>query len=628
MTPELHPVFGGTYFPPEDQHFMRRPGFKSVLRSLAEHWEEDKEKLLHSGKQIVKALDRAEKSQRSAEAEFAAEEVVKKCFTQLLQSYDPEMGGFSKAPKFPQPANLNFLFRLYSTAPKSDRGKQALKMALRQLDCMALGGINDHVAKGFARYSTDAEWHVPHFEKMLYDQGQLAVSYASAVQASTAEQRDYYAKILGDILEYVERDMQHPLGGFYSAQDADSLPAESDTKKREGAFCVWVYEDMKVLLNDIKLKKGQSTLFELVAFIFHARSGGNCDPRMDPHGELKGQNCLTRFPDLSEEALDLFKIESKQELEEEIERAREILFEERLKRPMPHLDDKILTSWNGLMISGFISASNALSEPNHLKTALKAIDFVESNLYDATKGVLYRSVYTEGPQVKQLETPIEGFTDDYAFFIRALLDAFEATGSDRYLNWACRLQEKQNELFLDGENGGYYTAPSTRSEELVLRLKEDQDGAEPASNSITSQNLVRFSVLNAEKSKEYSDLATKIFTLFAPRLMTIPVALPEMSGAVLAHSDTMASVIVTGNPNCEVKKSMLKFLGETLFPNKVVIQNGNGPWTEFMLEKNPILKDIPTDLTSAYICKNFSCSLPVKTVEELRTQIEGLRKEN
>ena len=174
------------------------------------------------------------------------------------------MGGFSKAPKFPQPANLNFLFRLYSTAPKSDRGKQALKMALRQLDCMALGGINDHVAKGFARYSTDAEWHVPHFEKMLYDQGQLAVSYASAVQASTAEQRDYYAKILGDILEYVERytflirtqepgvqfsifrDMQHPLGGFYSAQDADSLPAESDTKKREGAFCVWVYEDMKV----------------------------------------------------------------------------------------------------------------------------------------------------------------------------------------------------------------------------------------------------------------------------------------------------------------------------------------------------------------------------------------------
>ena len=250
LTPKLQPIFGGTYFPPEDDPRTGRPGFKSLLTAISSQWEADKENMIESGEKIAEGLSKAVKASLSGgggrEQAADAEETAKKCFSQLLRSYDPEFGGFSRAPKFPQPCNFNFLFALYAQDRDSDRGKQALKMCLKTLEMMSLGGINDHVSKGFARYSTDGKWHVPHFEKMLYDQGQLAVAYANAYKA-TKEAK--FAETLRDILEYVERDLWHPEGGFFSAEDADSKPASDDgDKKKEGAFCVWTKDELESLL--------------------------------------------------------------------------------------------------------------------------------------------------------------------------------------------------------------------------------------------------------------------------------------------------------------------------------------------------------------------------------------------
>ena len=200
---------------------------------------------VESGEKIAEGLSKAVKASLSSPQEADPEETAKKCFSQLLRSYDPEFGGFSRAPKFPQPCNFNFLFSLYAQDRDSDRGKQALKMCLKTLEMMSLGGINDHISKGFARYSTDGKWHVPHFEKMLYDQGQLAVAYANAFKATKDEK---FGKTLKDILEYVERDLRHPEGGFFSAEDADSKASVLDDKKKEGAFCVWTKDELKSLL--------------------------------------------------------------------------------------------------------------------------------------------------------------------------------------------------------------------------------------------------------------------------------------------------------------------------------------------------------------------------------------------
>lgn len=242
LTPSLKPIFGGTYFPPEDMMYGR-PGFKSILLNIARQWDTKRDQLIESGDKIIEALSDAAKVVKSGEGVDLpnAVEVTKKCLFQLSNSYDEEFGGFSRAPKFPQPVNFNFLFHLIATEKSDEVKKQALEMVLFTLEMMAQGGIHDHISKGFARYSTDQSWHVPHFEKMLYDQGQLAVAYARAFQA-TGDTK--FAVVVRDIIDYSIRDLRHPLGGFFSGEDADSLPTPDAEKKQEGAFCVWTYEEL------------------------------------------------------------------------------------------------------------------------------------------------------------------------------------------------------------------------------------------------------------------------------------------------------------------------------------------------------------------------------------------------
>lgn len=310
--------------------------------------------------------------------------------------------------------NFNFLFHLYSTDPNGTTGQHALEMTLATLRFMAKGGIHDHVSKGFHRYSTDRMWHVPHFEKMLYDQGQLLVAYSTAYQIT---KDPVFAEVARDIVEYVTRDLQSPEGGFYSAEDADSYPTDQSKEKKEGAFCVWSYDECQSHLPAPVEGKPGYKMADIFSYYYNVEKEGNVDPMQDPHDELKNQNVLIVNKSL-EETAEHFKLEvnkTKQILEE----CRKILYDVRQTRPKPHLDTKILSSWNGLMISGLAKAGSALGDYHFIHKAEQAASFVKQHLYQCDSNVLLRSCYTEGDQgIVQGDTVIEGFVDDYAFMIR------------------------------------------------------------------------------------------------------------------------------------------------------------------------------------------------------------------
>lgn len=313
--------------------------------------------------------------------EVPSERSIQKCVQQLVRSYDIHFGGFSRAPKFPQPSNFNFLFHLYAKDKNSEQGSAVLEMCLNTLQKMAYGGIHDHVNCGFARYSVDNKWHVPHFEKMLYDQAQLVVSYCDAY---VVKKDVFYADIVKDILKYVSRDLSHPLGGFYGAEDADSYPYEGAKHKQEGAFCVWEYDEINNLISD-------STHAEIFCYHYSVKPEGNLEPSQDPHKEFHNKNVLAVFGFYEQTAVK-FSI-SVEELKEILESCHKILYDERQKRPKPHVDTKIVTSWNGLMISGFAKAGFVFKDQTYINRAILAANFIKKYLYDEEEKSLIRCCY-------------------------------------------------------------------------------------------------------------------------------------------------------------------------------------------------------------------------------------------
>lgn len=385
LTPSLEPLAGGTYFPPEDSY--GRPGFKSVLKSIAEQWRKKQTAILNSGKHSVEVLKKiSEKELKdSQKIEIPGEDSWKKCLLQLSRSYESDYGGFSTAPKFPQPVNFNFLFHMYSRNKESEQGMQCLEMCLHTLKKMAYGGIHDHVNKGFARYSVDGRWHVPHFEKMLYDQAQLAVSYCDAYVLT---KDDFYADIVRDILTYVSRDLSHDLGGFYGAEDADSYPHEGAPHKQEGAFCVWEYDEIFNLLDE---KTDGISHAEVIAYHYNVKKDGNVSPSQDPHKELHKKNVLVCFGSY-ESTANKFEI-TVEKLKEILEKSHQVLYDERQKRPKPHVDTKIVTSWNGLMISGYAKAGFVLKDQTYINRAIQAAGFIRKFLYNEEDKSLLRCCY-------------------------------------------------------------------------------------------------------------------------------------------------------------------------------------------------------------------------------------------
>lgn len=612
LTPDLKPVAGGTYFPPKDSY--GRPGFKTVLLNIAQQWAEQRQKVSATGNRITELLKQTTvfdvgMAGSLIGGEVPGKDVWEMCSKQLFDSYEPVFGGFSHAPKFPQPSNFSFLFYTMARERDSELGQKARDMALHTLDKMANGGIHDHIAQGFSRYSTDSKWHVPHFEKMLYDQAQLAVVYTDAYLVTKNEK---YADIVKDILTYVSRDLSHPEGGFYSAEDADSFPVEGESVKREGAFCVWTYEDIKNLLNQPVTSKPKVNLSDIFCHHYSVKSEGNVNPELDPHNELKGQNVLVVFGSLKDTAYK-FGL-SEQELSKELEKARKILFEERQKRPKPHLDDKIITAWNGLMISGYARAATALNDETYQKRAEDAALFVKKYLYNSNKRLL-RSCYTQNNSVVQIENPIEGFADDYACLIRGLIDLYECTFNEDWLIWADELQHVQDELFWDHGLAGYFSTSSSDTNSL-FRLKEDQDGAEPSGNSISASNLVRLStILDNEGMK---DKASKLLSSFTSRLTRVPMALPEMVTALMLYHDSPTQVVVTGDISNSETAELVNVARQKFIPGLLVMTTGEDQ-DSFLSKRNHAIAKMKKqgDRQAVYVCRGKTCSLPVTTPAEL-----------
>jgi len=504
LTPDLKPFLGGTYFPPEDRY--GQPAFQKVLERIATAWKQDHDKLVEQGSKIVEAL-RQSQSTGTVEGELDGS-ILDAAYQQLDRSFDPKEGGFGSAPKFPRPVTLNFLMRLYarkvghaSGLPSTDKASEthallshALEIALFTLSKMAAGGMHDHIGGGFHRYSVDRYWHVPHFEKMLYDQAQLAVAYLDAYQIT----RDPgFEAVARDILDYVARDMTSKEGGFFSAEDADSaVPVaaiydrreESEQqseigahraplhKTAEGAFYVWTKKEIDDALGDAA---------EVFDFHYAVQPHGNAPEGSDPHDEFRGKNILIERHTVAETA-ERFK-KSEQEIRDSLAKSSEKLFAIRAKRPRPHLDDKIIAAWNGLMISAYARAAQVLDPAaagHYLEIAMRAAKFLWANLYDKKSRLLYRN-YRGG------RSDIEGFADDYAFVIQGLLDLYEASFDIEWLKLATELQETQDRMFFDEKNGGYFST-SGKDKSVFLRMKDDNDGAEPAASSVAALNLFRY----------------------------------------------------------------------------------------------------------------------------------------
>jgi uncharacterized protein YyaL (SSP411 family) len=601
LTPEGKPFYGGTYFPPEDRY--GRPGLKSLLSAVTTSWEGERAQLVERSEILTNRIQLL--AQNEGIQFELTDGVLSTGFEQLRASFDSEDGGFGAAPKFPRSHILSFLLRYWKRAQEP----RALLMAEKTLDKMRRGGMYDHLGGGFHRYSTDSAWRVPHFEKMLYDQAILARTYLEAYQATGNPD---YARVAREIFEYVLRDMTSPEGGFYSAEDADSLPPEAEMvsnttepEKREGAFYVWSWDEVRQVLG-----KSQA---ELVAYRFGVEPEGNV--HHDPHGEFTGRNILYVSQDIDAVAKHFGK--QTEDVAAVLQEATQVLFEARETRPRPHLDDKILTDWNGLMIGSLGFGSRVLDEPRYREAAQRAADFILARLVRQDGRLLHR--YRDG------DAAIPGSIEDYAFFSHGLFDLYQATFDPRYLAEAKRLTKAMQELFWDAERGGFYFNGQD-AEQLISRTKETYDGAIPSGNSIAALGLLRVGRLTMDK--ELEALAQALFRGFSADIAQAPSAYPQMLIALDFGIGPSFEVVIAGASEEPAAEAMVRAVYASFLPNKVVAfrpaaDDAAGEITRLMpfLEWQKPLGGGPT----AYVCENYVCKLPTNDVEKMRTLLDKKR---
>ncbi|XP_065158574.1 spermatogenesis-associated protein 20 [Atheta coriaria] len=609
LTPTLEPLYGGTYFPPQDGN--GRVGLKGLLDLVARQWQVEHVKLTKEAKNSLKLLQSQLTTSLSAKNKNVPGEICwKKCYDTMVKLFVPTYGGFSTSPKFPQTSLLNFLLHVYYQRPNEAEGKKALEMVLITLRKIGCGGIHDHVGSGFARYSVDGQWHVPHFEKMLYDQAQLAMTYTDAYVAS---KDPFFMDMAEDILKYVSRDLTHKQGAFYGAEDADSYPTADATEKKEGAFYVWTMDELKEILRDEKV-------LEVFCYHFGVKEEGNVDASLDPHHELRGQNVLCNFEPASVTA-EKFNC-SEDVVKTLVRTCLDLLLVERGKRPRPAADTKIVTAWNGLMIAAFAKAGFAFNNVTHIKRAVKAASFVKERLTSAD-GSLYRCCYGDRDSVKQNAQPIPGILEDYAFTIRGMIYLYEATLDGSWLEWAEQLQTLQNQKFWDGEHGSFFQSHGD-DEFAIVRDKESQDGAEPCGNSVSAHNLIRLDhYLNRE---DFRSKASKIFKGFSSMLNEHPIALPEMTSALMLFYNQPYQIFIAGKRRAPDTEALLEVVRNQFLPGHVLVL-ADGPNGKSMLlyMRNQTLECLHPvgGRAAAYVCKEFACSMPVTTPEDLQKSLSG-----
>ncbi|MEN3943394.1 thioredoxin domain-containing protein [Prosthecobacter sp. SYSU 5D2] len=597
LTPDLKPFFGGTYFPPENA--QGRIGFKNLLIELQKAWMEDREKVLASSDRSISKLQEYLDGE-NADTPVETDALVQKAYDDLSSSYDYHEAGFSSAPKFPRSSPISLLLRIHLAWQKDEARKSeadwAAEMSVKTLRAMANGGMWDHVGGGMHRYSVDGYWHIPHYEKMLYDQGQLLWAYADGYLIT---QSPFLADVARDIVTYVVRDMRHEKGGFYSAEDADSYAQEGDDHKKEGAFYVWKASEIDEILG-----KEEGSIFR---YSFGARRDGNARPESDPHNELTGLNTLFRAFSIKKTA-EFFK-KTPEEILDIQARGLKLLFEARAKRIRPHLDDKIITAWNGLLISGLARAGAALGEASFLKLAAEAAQFLHDELCATPGKGLHRSwrAGERGPK---------GFAADYASLIHGLLDLYQAEFDAKWLQWAAALQEEMDSLFLDKKNGGYYSV-HTDMAHSVLRIKEDYDGAEPSPNSLAALNLARLAAMLDHKA--YADEAAKIITLFGKTLQESPAAVPVLVMAADFLERGKQQIVLAGDKSSPEFQALAAIVHHRLLPHAVLLHADGGAGQAWLGSKNEALAAMQpvNGKPAAYVCQNYTCQAPVTSGEAL-----------
>ncbi len=583
LFPDGRPFYVATYIPARPMH--GNPGFPDIIQAVHKAWCARRPELEKSATGLIHALCQHNKG---GDGQIRSD-VFEHAFAEFSTIYDCKHGGFGHAPKFPRPAVLDFLFHYHARTGN----KHALKMALHTLQSMAVGGMYDHLGGGFHRYSVDGAWRVPHFEKMLYDQAQLLGSYLDAFQL-TGE--TLYRQIAVEVAEYVLRDLRDPEGGFYSAEDADSEDPYSPGLHREGAFYLWTEEDIV------------RTLGAEPAAIFSYCHGIDFDGNAlhDPHKEFVGRNILYRAHSTAEAARHFNT--SAETIEESLQQSRQILFSKREKRVRPHLDDKIITAWNGLMIGALARAGALLDEQKLIAAASQAADFIRARLYDLETGLLYRR-YRCG------EAAHAGQLDDYVFLVSGLLDLYQVVQDPEVLAWALDLTRASIKLFWDNQENGFFD--SLQDEKVPLRLKSDYDGAEPAANSVAALNLLSLGRLTG--NTDWIDRTEKIFSAFSGRINQQPLALPRMLCAMQQAAELPEQVIIAGKRAAEDTEAMLRVVYRNFHPGRLVLLADGGDNQQFLASIQPAIAHIGLldNKATAYLCRDFKCRLPVTSADEL-----------
>ncbi len=570
LTPDLKPFYGGTYFPPLAK--FGKPSFTDVLRQLAEAWKTQRKDILASANDISQRI--GESIALKAKANIKLDPLwLDKAVSQFKTQYDPRFGGFGNAPKFPRPS-LPLLLLRHAHRTGDHEG---IRMVLNTCDRMAAGGMYDQIGGGFARYSVDEKWLVPHFEKMLYDNAQLLNLYLDAHLVS-GDQR--HANVARDILRYILRDMRHKDGGFYSAEDADS-------EGKEGKFYCWTEAELKALLTPEE--------FALTKRRYGITVHGNFEDHSDPD-PLKGQNVLSIVdPKLTDAERKL------------LDSANKKMFDVRAKRVRPHLDDKILSSWNGLMLGAMARAAVILGEPTYLKAAEANLAFLRKNsgLWDAESKTLYHRWREDKRDEVQL-------LDAYAFLLDGVLHLYEVTLDPEHLRFAIDLAGTMKAKFYDETNGGFWQ--SVHTENLILQVKEDYDGAVPSGNSVAALALLRLSKITDQK--QFTDMAEKSLLLFSDNLANSPSAVPYLLQALdfLVHEPRRA--VITGDPKSAEGRSLIAAAHGAYQPNKVVLGVA-GPVEEFA-------KTLPEEKKSmVYLCTGTACQPPTSDTFKLREMMSS-----
>ena len=583
MAPNKKPFFAGTYFPKGGK--FGRPGMMDLVPGLANAWKSEREKVLAQADQISDALG---KYSKNPPGDDLTEKTLKSAFDAFSSRFDKDRGGFGTAPKFPVPHNLSFLIRYW----KRSGEKHALSMVEKTLNEMRLGGIYDQIGFGFHRYSTDKEWLLPHFEKMLYDQALLAIAYIETFQATGKEK---YAQVAREIFTYVLRDMTSEEGGFFSAEDADS-------EGEEGKFYVWKPEEIREVLGKID--------GDLFIDIYNIEKGGNFIE------QSKGEKTGDSIPHLNKSLHDLasdLKI-TEETLVTRLEAMRVNLFKARENRIHPFKDDKILTDWNGLMIAAFAKGAQALKEPKYAVVAKKAADFILSHLRTKEGRLLKR--YRQGT------AGLPSHLEDYAFLIWGLIDLYEATFEDHYLKEAITLHDQMLERFWDDKNGGLFMTADD-GEKLLMRNKTVYDGAIPSGNSVAALNSIRLARITA--NTDYETKCQEIMRAFSG---TVNNHTPGHSQLLIALDFAVGpayEIVICGKEDGKATNEVLAAIHRNFIPNKVMLLKDDTRENPEILKIAPYTKAMKgkdADSATVYVCQNFACKLPTT---DIPTMLDSLK---